>query len=58
VAAEKNAMQTAMARSRCAYICARGREEWQLAIDAKFFCQSIGDLFFLFCQKLMDDKLF
>lgn len=47
---QKNKMQIAMAKGHRAYICARGREGWQLAIDAKLFCQSVGGQFLLFCQ--------
>ena len=40
-----------------AYICACGGKICQVAIDAKLFCQTVGDYFFLFCQNYMDAKL-
>jgi hypothetical protein len=49
-------MQTAMAKRRGAYICARDRHGWQLAKDVKLICQSVGVYFFLFCQSSMDGK--
>ena len=38
-------------RSRRAYIYACGGEICQVAIFAKFVCQTVGVLFFLFSQK-------
>jgi hypothetical protein len=37
VVAAKKQMQIAIAKGGRAYICARGRDGWQLAIDAKLF---------------------